>query len=275
MADNGTDSSWRRLAALVSFAASVTVVLTWFGISGSGKASSRPTTTGTTANIVPAPVTGAPPASTYSSPAVTTSSTTSTPATSPSSSQAFDPSELDDVSTDPTPFTTYALIPPSFTDSENDEYSLQSQRIRSCINLGMSRSVASVLNEYGCTEVVTGQYTESSGTSDGDILVSVQVFAFNDRATAQQIVSDFPSNTDWHFGYYCPVTGDGAAPCDPGVDTSNATYDESLTSGHRYVIEATAIYTDLRQNNWYQPYVESAAQEAADISGPAYYISQQ
>jgi hypothetical protein len=190
----------------------------------------------------------------------------------------FDPTTMNDSSTDTAPFTTDALLPNTFTDSKNVEYQLAAGGVETCVEDSMSSNVQDELRKYGCTQVLTGSYTVDSSpaaTSDDDILVSVQVFAFNDASTAQTVYADFPSSKSWDFGIWCPKTGDGANPCSTNADYTDAYKSEWISQDYRYVIEATALYTDLTQDSSVQEWTSAAAKEAVNDSGPAYYITNQ
>jgi hypothetical protein len=189
----------------------------------------------------------------------------------------FDASTMDNASTDTAPFTSDALLPDTFTDSKDIEYQIEAAGVEKCVQSVMSSNVQNELRKYGCSEVLTGSYTVDSDTvtSDENILVSVQVFAFKDEATAKTVYADFPSNKNWDFGIWCPKSGDGAHPCANGADYQDAYQSEWIGQDHRYVIEATAMYTDLSQDSSVGPWTSAAAKEAVNDSGPAYYISTQ
>ena len=223
---------------------------------------------------------GVDPATTYGDPSTTydapTTATDDTTQASPTV-QAFDPSELDSSSTDPTPFTSDALLPQTFTDSKDVEYSLQGSGQHDCISDSMSSDVQSVLKKYGCSTVMTGSYTEDSTTvsSNNDILVSVEIFAFDDAATATSVYDSFPANGSWDFGIWCPKTGYGANPCSANADYQDAYKSSWIEQDYRYVVEATALYTNLSQDSSAKEWTSSASDQAVTAAGPAYYISTQ
>jgi hypothetical protein len=101
------------------------------------------------------------------------------------------------------------------------------------------------------------------------------VFAFKDEATAKTVYADFPSNKSWDFGIWCPKTGIGANPCSANADYSDAYKSEWIGQDYRYVIEATALYTDMTSESSAASWTSSAAQKAVNSSGPVYYISTQ
>lgn len=190
---------------------------------------------------------------------------------------AFDPSTMDNASTDTAPFTTDALLPQTFTDSKGIEYQLEAGGVEDCIQDSMTSNVQNELRKYGCSQVLTGSYTVDSDTvtSDENILVSVQVFAFQDEATAKTVYEDFPSDKSWDFGIWCPKTGDGAKPCASNADYTDAYKSMWIGQDYRYVIEATALYTDLTSDSSVQEWTSAAAKEAVDEAGPTYYIASQ
>lgn len=189
----------------------------------------------------------------------------------------FDPSSMDNASTDTAPFTTDALLPETFTDAKDIEYELKAGGVETCVQSSMSSNVQAELRKYGCSQVLTGSYTVDSSTvtSDSDILVSVQIFAFDNDSTATTVYNDFPSNKSWDFGIWCPKTGDGANPCSSNADYADAYKSEWISQDHRYVIEATAMYTDMTSDSSVEAWTSAAAKEAVNDSGPAYYISSQ
>jgi hypothetical protein len=189
----------------------------------------------------------------------------------------FDPSSMSDASTDTAPFTTDAMLPETFTDAKDIEYQLEAGGVETCVQSSMTSNVQGELRKYGCSKVLTGSYTVDSSTvtSDSDILVSVQIFAFNDESTAKTVYADFPSNKSWDFGIWCPKTGHGANPCSANADYSGAYKSEWISQDYRYVIEATAMYTDMTSDSSVGAWTSAAAKEAVDEAGPTYYISSQ
>ena len=192
-----------------------------------------------------------------------------------STTQSFDPSMMNAASTDPIPFTSDALLPPNFADSKGVEYTLQASGAESCTNAVMSSNVEAALRQYGCNQEMTGAYTVYSNTvnSTDDILVSVQIFAFKDTATAKAFDALFPATGTWDFGIWCPSTGDGANPCSANSDYADADRSEILGQSYRYVIEATALYTQMTTSNAEHAWTDAAANEAVGTSGPANYAA--
>jgi len=206
-----------------------------------------------------------------------TDTTTSEDTQSTSTALAFDPNELNSASTDPTPFTTAALLPQNFSDSKNVPYSLVAGGQESCISSSMSSDVQSELQKYGCTTKMTGSYTVDTSTvnSNDDVLVSVQIFAFKDAATAKAVYASFPANGSWDFGIWCPKTGYGANPCSTNADYQDAYKSDWIGQDYRYVVEATALYTNLSTDSSNKAWTSAAADEAISATGPEYYISTQ
>lgn len=188
---------------------------------------------------------------------------------------AFDPGTLDNSSTDPMPFTTQALLPNSFTDGKGIEYTLVSGDEKSCIEPDMTSNVQQVLGDNDCTVSMTGQYLESGSnvTSTNDVLVSVQIFPFNSATTAVQVYKTIVADSSWDFGIFCTRSGDGLNPCTGNYH--QAKYYEYIETQHRYLIEATAMYTDLASSSAVLPWIRAAAYRADEVCGPAYYIESQ
>jgi hypothetical protein len=189
-----------------------------------------------------------------------------------------DPGGLNSVVTDKTPFTEGALLPQSFTNDLAVRYRLVAGGERGCTQAyGMDPGVQEVLRTHGCTTVMTGDYLVDSATAAANtqVLVSVQVFPMNSLAIAAQVWGSFPSFSNgnghppWNFGIWCPTLGPGGNACTSGY--AAASKQQSIRYNHRYVIEATAVYTDLTPNAAAQPWVHAAAHKAAEVSGPENY----
>jgi hypothetical protein len=207
------------------------------------------------------------PASTITTPASTTTYLPVTPTTT-----AFDPGTLDNSSTDRTPLTQTALLPQTFTDSRGVKYSLVAWGNHACGQAyGMSGNVQAALNSYRCTAAMTGDYLVDSATvtANSQVLVSVQIFPFDTASTALRVFNSFPANGSWDFGIWCPTTGLGRNACANGY--GSARKHEYIRHEHRYLIEATALYTnqitDISADTWITP----AAQKATDVCGPQNY----
>ena len=193
----------------------------------------------------------------------------------PSSNASVNVNTLNSASTDRTPFTSAALLPQNFHDSKEVAYELKSSSTEGCVNNVMSSNVAAALAQDGCTEVLAGAYTVDSPTVDStdDILVSVQIFAFSDTATAKAFAAEFPASASskWDFGIWCTTSGDGANPCSADADYADAAKSEVVDQSYRYVTEATALYSEMTPDTTYAAWTEAAASEAAEIVGPTNY----
>ena len=211
--------------------------------------------------------------------ATPTSGSGATMTATPSAGRSVSPNQLNSASTDPIPFTATALLPQHFQDSKNIEYELKASSVEGCVNSAMSSNVAAALATDGCAEEMTGAYTVDSPTVDSgdDILVSVQVFAFKDAATAEDFYNGFPaagfSSGTWDFGIWCPTSGDGANPCSASADYADAAKSEVLSRSYRYVIEATALYSEITTDTTYAAWTEAAANAGAGAAGPANYLA--
>jgi hypothetical protein len=265
----------RFVAALVGTLAAVTAVgVTLLLVTGNHSNNSSPIAD---ASLTSTPADASSPTDTSAADAATGDATgTGTDGTA--TSAAFDSSEMDSASSDPAPFTTDAMLPSTFTDSKGIQYSLQGAGTHSCVQDQMSSDVQSVMRKYGCSQVLTGSYTVDSSTitSNSDILVSVEVFAFKDASTADSVYNSFPQGGSWDFGIWCPKSGNGAKPCSSSSsEYSSATKSESEVNDHRYLVEATALYTNLTTDSSAKAWTDAAVKEAVNSCGPEYYVSNQ
>lgn len=199
--------------------------------------------------------------------------------TDTSEASAFDWDSLNDNSTDPTPFTPDALLPQSFTDSQNITYKLEAAGEKKCVQSTMGQDVQHALNEYGCKEAMTGSYLVDSSvndvSSDSDILVSVQIWPFSDTSTANAAEKALAKVSSKQFSIWCPTSGPGAAPCNSQNFYHAATW-WSLQADYRYVIEATAVYTNMTQDTSVAyKWEKTAATEAIKQAGPQVYADSQ
>lgn len=191
----------------------------------------------------------------------------------------FDWDSLNSSDTDTTPFTQDALLVQSFTDSQDITYTLEAAGSKKCVQSTMSQSVQNVLKQYGCKNTMTGSYLVDSSVdkveSDNDILVSVQIWPFPDAATADKVEKALAKVSSKQFSIWCPTTGPGAAPCNSQNYYSAATW-WSLQSDYRYVIEATAVYTNMTQDTSVAyKWEKTATAEAIKESGPQVYAGEQ
>ena len=191
--------SGKQIVATISVVASLIGILAFFGISNFSQLRH---------DIIPGPASSTmiTPAASYDSPTHTGSaaptSTTDAPATS--NSATFNPASLDSAQRDRTPFTAAALLPASFTDSNNVHYSLIASGQQPCINAAyMTANVRSLLTSSGGCKATTGDYVMTGDyLADGrgigygnEIMISVQVFPLASAATAQQIYNAFPTGS--------------------------------------------------------------------------------
>lgn len=192
---------------------------------------------------------------------------------------AFDWDSLNSSGTDTTPFTQDALLVQSFTDSQDITYTLEAAGEKTCVQSTMSQSVQKVLKEYSCKKAMTGSYLVDSSVdkveSDNDILVSVQIWPFPDAATADKVEKALAKAGSKQFSIWCPTSGPGAAPCNSQNYYSAATW-WSLQSDYRYVVEATAVYTNMTQDSSVAyKWEKTATAEAVKESGPQVYADDQ
>ncbi|WP_067542528.1 hypothetical protein [Nocardia crassostreae] len=183
----------------------------------------------------------------------------STPTTAP-----FDWNTLDSAATDKTPFTVEALLPRSFRDAKNVDYTLRASGVHECSSSDMSWNVQQVLSEYGCTQAVSCSYIDHTD----QILLTVKVFAFSTGADAARLYEGMKGKTqDW--GIRCPLQGVGSEPCDTNPDFA---VQASWGAQHyRYVFEATALYINLTQDRSIMEWLDAAASEGVKQAGPENY----
>ncbi|HEX6472960.1 MAG TPA: hypothetical protein VF069_27975 [Streptosporangiaceae bacterium] len=277
MADDGKKQSrpgnapkkvrWEAVASAVGTALAV---LAFLGITDVGQLRQRllgtttsPTTTVFTLSPTPS---GSEP--TPSAEEDTPTPPVETPSVEGSTSGA---NSLDDSSTDGTPFTRSALMADAFTNSRGVRYKWVAGGSHGCTEAyAMTSDVRQVLDEHSCGDM-TGDYQVDSATvnDNNDILVSVQVFAFRDSAAAEEVYNSFPKGGSWDFGVWCPLHGRGQAACTSGY--AQARKRDHIRLYHRYLIEATALYTSLGSDISLQPWIDAAAEKAAEVCGPQNY----
>lgn len=194
-----------------------------------------------------------------------------------STADAFDWDALNDSGTDPTPFTQDALLPQTFTDSQDITYTIEAAGEKTCVQSTMADSVQKVLKQYGCKNAMTGSYLVDSSvdkvTTNNDILVSIQIWAFSDSSTADKVEKALAKVSSKQFSIWCPTSGPGAAPCNSQNYYSAATW-WSLQSEYRYVVEATAVYTNMTQDtSTAYKWEKTATTEAVKEAGPQVYAA--
>ena len=265
--------SGKQVAAAISVAASLIGVLAFFGIGNFSQLRH---------DIIPGPAPSAmvTPAASQDSPthAGSAAPTSTTDPSATSSPAAFNPASLDSAQTDRTPFTAAALLPVSFTDSNDVHYSLITSGQQPCINAAyMTANVRNLLTSSGGCEATTGDYVmtgdylaDGSGIDSGnEIMISVQVFPLANAATAQQIYNTFPTASPWDFGLWCPASGSGSSDCGSGYPAATARW--FIQTDHRYLIAATALYADLSAASDIAPWLRAAAEQAVSVSGTGNY----
>src|SRR5262249_33556269 len=81
--------------------------------------------------------------------------------TSTSATTSYNPSILNNATTDPTPFTPAALLARSFTDKSGLIYDLQSGGVENCIGRE-TPYIQGVLSNADCTQAVIGTYVDTT-----------------------------------------------------------------------------------------------------------------
>ncbi|MEV6773635.1 hypothetical protein AB0N05_33880 [Nocardia sp. NPDC051030] len=195
-----------------------------------------------------------------SSSTYTTSSSYYTAPTTP----AFNWDSLNTEATDKTPFTTNALLPQSFRDSKNVEYTLRGAGVHDCFSGYMTDNVRQILTDYHCAQSVTGSYVDHSD----QILVAVNIYAFPTSAEARRFYDTINGQPqDWVI--YCPQNGPGATVCDQF--TGNANRSGWGSTNYRYVYKSTALYINLTRDASATEWLDPAAREAVVKVGPENY----
>lgn len=224
----------------------------------------RGSTPGTGANALPTervtPTTRYPLALPATSERTTTRTTTT--ATTTTTTDAGSP---DSVSRDKTPFTSDALMPGSFTDGKGVKYKYAAGGVHDCVQKSMSQNVRAILDRAGCARMVTGSFVDA----DHHVLVSVQVYAFENTAAANAVYQALDDAPTVMFGLWCPKSGTGSAACDG--DSRNATRSTYISHQYRYVFSASAVYINLTADPGVKPWLAAAAKEAVDEAGPQNY----
>lgn len=260
------NTSWQIVLGTV---ASLLAVLGFFGITNIAQLRDKLTAgSHTPTSPSTAPFTLSPSSSSYSP---TPDAEEDTPSPTPTVS-TFDPDSLNDSSTDDTPFTQSALLAVGFTDRLGVRYKRVATGVHGCTDAyAMTSDVRGVLNGHGCTVTVTGDYLVNSATvtDRSDILVSVQVFAFDNSSTAQQVYDSFPKDGAWNFGIWCPRSGRGEDACSSGYQ--NARKSGYIRKYHRYLMASNALYTTLGTDTSLRTWVDAAASKAVDVCGPENY----
>ncbi|MEV1012033.1 serine/threonine-protein kinase [Streptomyces sp. NPDC049881] len=178
------------------------------------------------------------------------------------------PDSWDRAATDETPFTVDALLPRRFTNDLDIEFARIAEDTRLAREAGPS-DLARELAQHGCTEAVVGVYVEQPGphaTPENPVLVSVQVFALPDTATAGDVHKYLGGEVPWRLTIWGARDGGGLAPCPDEVHRSYRwRYNWRF---HRYVTVALAYRADLTNDGSVQPWLAAAARRAAVSAGP-------
>jgi hypothetical protein len=197
---------------------------------------------------------------------------------SPQTTAPPGPESWNTSATDQTPFTEDALLPRGFTNDKGIEFARVAGGLRRCDQAASGdgpfpgSDVVKELTANGCTEVMTGVYLEQPGpnaTPHNPVLVSVQVFPFPDSGKANNAYNFLNGGARWNRTTWCTQTGVGSKPCIPGISHGLRVSQNRVS--HRYVIAAVANRTDLSNDNTIQPWLASAAAQAANSSGPENY----
>lgn len=182
----------------------------------------------------------------------------------PTTTPPFDWNSLGNAATDKTPFTSNALLPQSFRDSKNVEYTLRAGGVKDCITRDMSQNVKNILTQYHCSEMIAGSYIDQSN----QILVSVNVMAFPTTAEADSLYETMKGQTqDW--AVWCPQEGAGASVCDSYV--GYATRSGWGAKNYRYVFKSTALYINLTQDTDIRDWLDAASSAVVSEVGPENY----
>ncbi|MFC7304158.1 caspase domain-containing protein [Streptomyces monticola] len=182
--------------------------------------------------------------------------------------EAPDPYSWNSSGTDQTPFAADALLPRRFTNDRGIEFARVAGGLHSCVDAG-GMDVVAELAGRGCLRVLTGVYLEQPGpyaTPENPVLVSVQVFAFPDAVTANDMNNLLSGDARWRLTVWCTQSGVGNNPCSGDFDGSRSF--EHHRAFHRYVIAARSVRTDLADDTTIDPWLNSAAHEAVMSCGP-------
>jgi serine/threonine protein kinase len=193
---------------------------------------------------------------------------TSPPSTSPPSTSPPQPS------TPPTtqnpPFTSSALLPNQFTDSEGDRFALQAYGPQPCDQAG-SGDALQELQSNNCTQLMTGVYIQQpcgATNCNPPLWISVEVFPFADNQTAQQVGAYLWADYHWEqLTKWCSRSGQDNTPC----SGRSGFMDMTDTVHGDYLTVATAERTDLTNNGSLKPWYDSAIGQAVALCGPQNY----
>ena len=213
-------------------------------------------------------------------PAAATSSPAATPTTAPATSNggsfpnnsytgsaappasASSPAggaNLDNATTDKTPFTADALVAKSFTDDKNVTYALKFAQPQPCAKVG-DAAVQSIVRSVDCTDFMAASWIDPANSR---IIVSAMVIPYKDAATATAIYKKLSTTHTGDYTQWCPPAGQpGADTCTKLAKGGNFTREGKFGSFHRYLLITTAVYADLRNDNTQKDWLTSAAHGA-------------
>ncbi|MFI9818437.1 serine/threonine-protein kinase [Saccharothrix variisporea] len=190
--------------------------------------------------------------------------TTYDPPTTTTTTKGFDPTDLDSQTTDDTPQTTNALLADSFTAGGRTYTFEAGSDDVTCYAPAQTDQARRVLDEYDCIGATTGAYV----SDDGTVLVSVKVFAFKDKATADNVYAAMKDFNTGDLGYVCPKEGRGSEPCDT---SENGLMHGWTGSRHRYIVNTVATYVDIHDNPGDGEVLKAASEEGLNSAGPQNY----
>ncbi|GAA2831595.1 serine/threonine-protein kinase [Crossiella cryophila] len=191
----------------------------------------------------------------------TPATSTTRPGTTTPSTTA-DSRSLDRQETDRTPLTAAGLLPKTFRDSKNVEYSLRSSGVHSCLGNAEREPVRAGLRRARCSNMLAATFVDHSNK----ILVSVVVVPLASATAASTAYEELKGSNTADWGIWCPTSGPGSTVCQG--DYNKAAQSGYIRSTHRYLIHARAMYVNLSSGTVEKPWVEAAAQKTSALAGP-------
>ncbi|WP_228081802.1 serine/threonine-protein kinase [Streptomyces profundus] len=170
-------------------------------------------------------------------------------------------------STDET-LTVNALLPQQFTNDLGIKFARIAEGTHHPREAGPSH-VAQELTRRDCTNVVAGVYAEQPGshaTPENPVYVCVQVFAFPDMPTAQDMLAYLSGKPRWELTIWRARDGGGLEHCPDKVYRSYR-WSQSWHR-HSYVTVAVAYRADLTNDSSIRPWLTAAARRAARSAAP-------
>ncbi|MVU76670.1 phosphotransferase [Nocardia sp. ET3-3] len=198
----------------------------------------------------------------------TTAATTTTTAPPTTTTAGNDTSTLNSQATDKTPFTADALLPVTFTDSNNVTFTRTSYGAKdTCVSSNMSQNVKTALQNNNCQRLMTGVYLDTAQ----QIQVSIEVFAFNSDTDSDAVYSTLKGQ-DQTWDIWCPTDGVGASVCKANKDTwLAAAYSSWGRQQYRYLFESYALYVNLSTDTSLNPNLDAPAHKVIQVVGPCNY----